>query len=300
MKQAGDFVAKILRVATCQFPVEAEISKNLKHVLRQIEEAAAEKVDVVHFSETALSGYAGVDVPDAAAIDRGELRTATEEVMAAAKKHKVWVLLGSTHFLTGNHKPHNCVYVIDPKGKIHDRYDKRFCTGVTGKKPTLDMCHYTPGDHHVIFKIKGISCAVLICYDFRFPEIYRDLKKQGVRVIFQSFHNARKTVVDDPSYNIWKTVVPATMSTRASENGFWVSANNSAARRSCWGSFTVQPDGEITGQLKLHKADVLITEMDLSRAYFDPSAPWRERAMQGGLNSGELVKDPRSADRLSL
>lgn len=291
---------KLLRVATCQFPVEAEISKNLKHVLRQIEESSDLKADVVHFSETALSGYAGVDVPSADAIDREELRAATEQVMQSAKKHKLWVLLGSTHFLTGNHKPHNSVYIINPQGKIQDRYDKRFCTGTNGKKPTLDMCHYTPGDHHSIFKIKGVPCAVLICYDFRFPEIYRDLKKQGVRVIFQSFHNARKTVVDDPSYNIWKEVVPATMSTRASENGFWISSNNSAARRSCWASFAVQPDGAITGQLKLHKAQVLMTEMDLSRSYFDPSAPWRDRAMQGVLNSGELIRDPRSADRVSL
>lgn len=293
-------MAKILRVATCQFPVEPQISKNLKHVLRQIRESAEEQADVVHFSETALSGYSGVDVPTSDSIDREELKSATHEVLISAKRHKVWVLLGSTHFLSGNHKPHNSVYVIDPKGKIHDRYDKRFCTGVDGKKPTLDMCHYTPGDHHSIFKIRGIPCAVLICYDFRFPEIYRDLKRQGVRVVFQSFHNARKTVVDDPSYNIWKTVVPATMSTRASENGFWISANNSAARRSCWGSFAVQPDGAITGQLKLHKADVLLTEMDLSRDYFDPAAPWRERAMRGVLNSGELVNDPRSSNRTDL
>lgn len=293
-------VSKILRVATCQFPVEAQIAKNLGHILRQIAEAAAGKADVVHFSETALSGYSGVDVPDSDAIDREELRRATEQVLAAAKQHKIWVLLGSTHFLSGNHKPHNSVYVINPQGKIHDRYDKRFCTGVGGKKPSLDLCHYTPGDHHTIFRIKGITCAVLICYDFRFPEIYRDLKKQGVKVIFQSFHNARKTVVDDPSYNIWKTVVPATMSTRASENGYWISSNNSAARRSCWGSFAVQPDGEITGQLKIHKADILFTDMDLSKAYFDPSAPWRERAMQGVLNSGELVQDPRSANRTTL
>ncbi|MFO1022993.1 MAG: carbon-nitrogen hydrolase family protein [Planctomycetales bacterium] len=293
-------MAKILRTATCQFPVEASLQKNLKHILHQIAESAEGKADVAHFSETCLTGYPGSDIPDLTVIDREELMDAMHQILAAAKKHKIWTLLGSSHFLTGNHKAHNSVYVIDPKGKIVDRYDKRFCTGVSGKKPTFDLCHYAPGNHNTIFKIKGITCAVLICYDFRFPELYRELKKQGVQVIFQSFHNARKTVVDDPSYNIWKTIVPATMACRAAENSFWISSNNSQARRSCWASFVVQPDGEITGQLKLHKAQVLFTDMDVGKEYFDPAKPWRERAMSGVLHSGELLTDPRSTDRTCI
>ena len=54
---------KSLRVATCQFSVEAEIEHNLDWALRQIEESADAGADVVHFSECALSGYAGVDNP---------------------------------------------------------------------------------------------------------------------------------------------------------------------------------------------------------------------------------------------
>lgn len=287
---------KSIRVATCQFSVEPEIAHNTKCVLEQMRRAAADGADVVHFSECALSGYAGVDIPDADFIDWRLLRESTREMMAEAKRQRVWVLLGSTHRLSDGNKPHNCVYVIDSQGKIRDRYDKRFCTGRGGKRPTLDLVHYSPGNRGVTFTVKGVKCGVLICYDYRFPELYRDYKREKVNVIFQSFHNARKSVVDDESYDIWRTIVPATMSCRAAENHFWISANNSTTRPSRWGSFTVRPDGAIVGKLRVHTPGVLMTDMPLDPDYFDAPGLWRDRAMCGQLHSGETVSDPRSVD----
>jgi len=291
---------KSLSVATCQHSVEPEIEYNKKQTLKLMRKAADEGADVAHFSEVSLSGYAGVDIPDSKSIDWDRLTAATEEIQAEAKKLNLWTLLGSTHRLSGKHKPHNSIYVINNKGKIIDRYDKRFCTGTGGKRPTMDLSFYSPGDHLTTFKIKGIQCGLLICYDYRFPELYREYQKQGVKILFQSFHNARKTVVEDESYNIWKTIVPSTMSCRAAENHFWISANNSQTKPSRWGSFAVSPDGAITGQLKLHRSGVLMTEMDLNPKYFDASGPWRKSAMEGILNSGSLVKDPRSTDLTCL
>lgn len=285
---------KTLRVATCQFSVEADIDHNLRWVLKQIDQAADQGAQVAHFSECALSGYAGVDIPHSNAIDWNRLTSATLAVQEAARRRKVMVLLGSTHRLSGTNKPHNSVYVIDRHGLIIDRYDKRYCTGVCRPKPNLDLTYYSPGDHFTTFRVGSVLCGVLICYDYRFPELYRHYRKLGVDVMFQSFHNARKTVVDDSTYNIWKTIVPATMSCRAAENYFWISANNSTARPSCWASFAVRPDGQIVGRLSLHRPGVLITEMKIGKGYFDPSGPWRDSTMNGQLHSGELVDDPRS------
>jgi predicted amidohydrolase len=284
-----------LRVATCQFSVEGEIDHNRDWVLRQIDEAADKGVDVVHFSECALSGYAGVDIPNVQSIDWDKLRTATRAILAAAKRRRVWVLLGSTHHIDDGIKPHNCVYVINPRGEIVDRYDKRFCTGKCDKQATLDLVHYSPGNRYVTFKVKGFTCGVAICYDYRFPELYRGYKQRGVDVMFQSFHNARKSVVADPKYNIWKTIVPATMSCRAAENHIWFSANNSTARPSKWASFTVRPDGQIMGRLRLHQPGVLITDMKMDPKLMDAPGPWRHAAMNGQLHSGELVTHPRSS-----
>ena len=291
---------KTLRVATCQFSVEADIHHNRRWILKQIDQAADGRAQVVHFSECALPGYAGVDIPHSKVIDWELLTQATAEIQQAAGRRKIWVLLGSSHRLSGNHKPHNSVYVIDPQGNIVTRYDKRYCTGACGPKTSLDLLYYSPGDHFTTFSIAGIKCGILICYDYRFPELYREYRKLGVDVLFQSFHNARRTVVDDSKYNIWKTIVPSTMSCRAAENYFWISANNSTARPSCWPSFTVQPDGAIVGRLSPHRPGVLFTDMKIGKGYFDPSAPWRDRTMNGVLHSGELVNDPRSRDLTSL
>ncbi len=287
---------KTLRVATCQFSVEPDINHNRRAILRQMRQAADQGAHVAHFSECALSGYAGVDIPSIAALDWDLLTAATREIQETARRRKIWVLLGSTHRLSANHKPHNSVYVIDSQGRIVGRYDKRYCTGDNRRKPTLDLSHYSSGDHFTTFRIGGVTCGILICYDYRFPELYRHYKKLSVDVLFQSFHNARATVVADPQYNIWKTIVPATMSCRAAENYFWVSANNSTARPSRWASFAVRPDGQIVDQLKLHRAGVLITEMKIGKGFFDAAGPWRESTMNGQLHSGKLIKDPRSKD----
>lgn len=286
---------KSLRVATCQFSVEADIAHNRRWILKQLAEAADQGADLAHFSECALSGYAGVDIPNIEALDWDRLVEATREIQDAARARKIWVLLGSTHRLSDGNKPHNSVYIIDSHGKIVDRYDKRFCTGLNARRqPTMDLAHYSPGNRFVTFRVKGVSCGVLICYDYRFPELYRHYRKLGVHVLLQSFHNARSTVVADPKYNIWKTIVPATMSCRAAENHFWVSANNSTARPSRWPSFAVRPDGQIVGRLKLHRPGVLVTDMALDPTCFDAPGPWRDAAMSGRLHSGELVEDPRS------
>jgi deaminated glutathione amidase len=291
---------KTLRVATCQFSVEPDVDHNLHWVLAQMKEAAAARAAVVHFSECALSGYAGFDMPDLSEMDWMKLRAATREIMAAAREYRLWVLLGSTHFIADDVKPHNSVYVINPKGKIVGRYDKRFCSGNGGRKPTMDLAHYSPGDHYTTFRVNGVTCGVAICYDYRFPELYRGYKRLGVDVMFQSFHNARVSVVADSTYNIWKTIVPATIQCRAGENHFWFSANNSATRPSQWASFTVRSDGQIMHRLKLHQASVLITDMKLDPTIFDAPALWRRRAMSGVLHSGEVVSHPRSRSKTCL
>ena len=151
-----------------------------------------------------------------------------------------------------------------------------------------------------IFEVDGFKCGILICYDYRFPELYRELQQSGVQVLFQSFHNARASVVEDQDYNIWKTIVPSTMACRAAENHIWISANNSTAYPSRWGSFLVRPDGAIVNKLPLHKAKVMVNEVFFDDSFYDAPGPWRDRAVAGILHSGCTVRDKRSSNRTIL
>lgn len=272
-----------MRIASCQFPVSANIKENLQWVCSQMVEANLKKANIVHFPECALSGYAGADLKSMDGYNWEELHQATDSVRTLAKQLNITVLLGSMHRLSGN-KPHNSLYLITPDGAIADRYDKRFCTA-------SDLKHYTPGDHFVTFDLNGINCGLLICYDVRFPELYREYKKLNAQVIFQSFYNARSNKT-----SIHPVIMHITAQGHAASNYFYMSLTNSSDPES-WPCYFITPDGLVQNKLPENRPGVLISDIDLSTNYYDASKDFRMDAMNGKLNSGTAVKDSLSIKR---
>jgi predicted amidohydrolase len=175
--------------------------------------------------------------------------------------------------------------LISPEGKIVDRYDKRFCT-------PGDLDHFTPGNRFVTFEINGIKCALLICFDLRFPELYRGLHKLGVQCIFQSFYNARQR---GPS--VHTHIMRQTMQCHAATNHMWVSMTNSCGYFSPYPSCFIQPDGVIAEQLRPNRPGMMINTVDLDQDFYDPMAGFREMAIAGKLTNGQgQIDDPRSRD----
>ena len=120
---------KTLQVATCQFPVDADVRRNARYVRRQMRAARERGAHVVHFPESCLSGYAGSDLESLEGFDWELLEECTRPLLELAGRLGLWVVLGSTHRLSGRRKPHNSLYIIDDRGRLVDRYDKRFCAG---------------------------------------------------------------------------------------------------------------------------------------------------------------------------
>ena len=276
-----------IRVATCQFPVSGNISRNADRIMDQIEVAKRKGADLVHFPEAALTGYGGMDYKSWDSFDWDLLNRATEEIISLARGRGIWVILGSAHRLSEGNLPHNSLYAISPEGKIVDRYDKRFCTNG-------DLKFYSPGNHFAVFEVNGVKCGMLICYDVRFPELYREYRKLGVQIIFDSFYNARAK-----GPGIHRIIMRPSLQARAATNYFWISASNSSAYYS-WPSVFIQPDGEILEQLRINRPGVMVNVADTTTEYYDASKPHRGGAMRGILNSGQLVDDVRSRDRQSL
>jgi deaminated glutathione amidase len=303
----------VVSVATCQFPVGADIRANLGYVRRQMRAASRRGADVAHFPEAALSGYAGTDFDSFAGFDWDELSRATSAVLACAREAGIWVVLGSAHRLGSGHKPHNCLYIIDSSGQIVDRYDKMFCGGGPDGR-SGDLAHYSPGGHFSVWTVNGVRCGALICYDYRFPELYRWYKKQGVDLVFHSFHAARapaermaeaeKVIGPEfvplnvaPTYTYPGITMPAAMTAEAAFNHVWISCPNSSAPQSCWPAFCVRADGVTVGRLRRNRPGILLTTVDTGQDLYDSTAAWRYRAMAGVFHSGTLVSDPRSEDR---
>jgi len=156
-----------MKVATSQFSVSSDIRHNLVRILMQMQQAKELNCHVIQFPEGSLSGYAGSDFESFLNFNWPLLRECTTQVLQAAKRLGLWVILGSTHPLTPPNKPHNSVYIINNNGEIVDRYDKRFCAGTDEFQPkTGDLAHYSPGNHFVVFSICGITCSVIICHEY--------------------------------------------------------------------------------------------------------------------------------------
>lgn len=276
----------VLNIATCQFAVSGDVDANAAKIRDLMRQAAGQGAAIAHFSECALSGYAGVDVIDFEGYDWATLKERTREIIALAGQLKLWVALGSSHPLTAPNKPnkpHNCLYLISSEGKLVDRYDKRFCT-------ELDLQHYMPGNHFVVFDLNGVRCALLICFDLRFPELYRELYKQGVQCIFQSFYNARQ---QGPS--VHTEIMRQTMQANAANNGMWASMTNSCGWYCPYPSCFIQPDGRIAAQLEDHKDGLMVNTVDLAQTFYDPSAPFRKLVVEGKLSNGPSeINDRRS------
>jgi deaminated glutathione amidase len=273
-----------IRIASCQFPVSSEIMSNYRFIKDQITEAKLKKADIVHFPECALSGYPGTDMKSLENFNWDELHRMTDSIMLLAKKLNIWVILGSIHKLSANNKPHNSLYVFNSEGKLIDRYDKRFCTAG-------DLKFFSPGDHFVTFKIIGVNCGLLICFDIRFPELYREYRKLGCDVIFQSFHNAR-----EEKSSIHPVIMPITAQAHAATNYFYMSLTNSSAPES-WPCYFITPDGLVQKKLPENIPGMLISDINLTKKYYDASKEFRGEAMQGKLNTGVTVIDSLSSKR---
>ena len=274
-----------LRVATCQFSESFQPRRNAAIVCRYIAQAKRQRADVVHFHEACLSGYgAPILEPE---YDWDALHDAIQSVMDEARRRKIWVVIGSSHPLTPPHKPHNCLYLISPEGKIVDRYDKRFCTAG-------DLNWYSPGDHFVTFEINGVKCCLLICYDVRFPELYREVHKLGVQMLFQSFHNGGGDPKQD---NVHEHIMRQTLQGHCGVNYLWASATNSSKYYSRWPSCFITPDGVIADTTQRNRAGLIVNTVDAGHEFYDASADFRKDAIRGKLNSGKTVKDPRSRNR---
>jgi predicted amidohydrolase len=281
--------AGVLKIATCQFAVGKDIRRNSRQIYKFLHKASKAGADIVHFSECALSGYVGTDFPNFQGYDWGLLKEETERIISLASKLGLWVVLGSTHRLTELNKPHNSLYLINPKGKIVNRYDKRFCT-------KGDLRRLTPGNRFVFFTINRVKCSLLICFDLRFPEIYRELCKQKVNCIFQSFYNARQS---GPSLHTH--IMRQTMQAHAATNHFWISMSNASGYYSPYPSCFIQPDGVIVRQLRANQPGLMVNSVDMSKKFYDPMADFRDLAIAGILGNGPAkINDPRSKDTASL
>src|SRR5271170_6053480 len=172
--------ARRLLVTLTQWHATRDVAANLRKALELIHAAAPDKPDLILLPENGLMIGSNDEMRAAAlAIDSPEidaLRHSASEAAAA-------VILGGFKHLDSAGAVHNTALVIGPRGEIAGSYDKIHLFDATIGGQTFRASRVeVAGTEPVIAIINDVKVAVTICYDVRFPELYRALAMAGAEV----------------------------------------------------------------------------------------------------------------------
>jgi len=249
-----------LRTALIQTRTPATHAAALDHVLPLVAEAAAGGASLIATPEgtNILQRRKAELLP--------QLRLLADDpvvqgLQAAAKDLGVWILLGSALVLRKDGKAANRCALIAPGGEITATYDKlhMFDVDLPTGETVRESETYEPGARAVIAQADGVSLGLTICYDVRFPALYRALAVAGAQVLTVPAAFTRPT-----GEAHWEILLRA----RAIETGSFVLAPAQGGvhedGRGTWGrSIAIAPWGEVLGKLDHDEPGVLFADLDL-------------------------------------
>ena len=192
-----------------------------------------------------------------------ESHEALQAMQALARDCGVWFLLGSIHIKVEAERNANRSYLIDPSGTIVASYDKihMFDVQLASGETYRESSTFRPGDKTVIAQTPWGKLGMTICYDLRFPYLYRDLAYAGAEMLSipSSF-----TVPTGRAH--WHVLMRA----RAIETGCFVFApaqvGTHAGNRKTYGhSLVVAPWGEVLADAGGEQPGFVTAEIDMAK-----------------------------------
>jgi len=192
-----------------------------------------------------------------------ENNAALARVSQLARQHSIFLHLGSLAVALPDGRFANRSVVFGPDGQVVATYDKihLFDAALPGLAAYRESATYAGGDLAVVAPVDGMRLGLSICYDVRFPALYRALAEGGAQVI------AVPAAFTAPTGRAhWEVLLRA----RAIETGCFVIAAAQGGvhqnGRATWGhSMIIDPWGEIVAQLPHDEPGVLLAEIDLGK-----------------------------------
>lgn len=237
-----------MKIALLQLTSTESVTENLRAVEGFVAQAALEGAEFILTPEVTNCIAASRDV-----LSR-ELTTQTEDAFLKraqelASEHGVWILLGSLGVVseTAQGKFANRSLLIDPNGAITASYDKihMFDVDISETESYRESKTYEHGTEAVLAPADFAKIGMTICYDLRFPHLFRALAQAGAEIITVPAAFAQTT-----GEAHWHALLRA----RAIENGAYVLApaqtglhytKNGKERRTYGHSLVVAPWGEV-------------------------------------------------------
>jgi predicted amidohydrolase len=169
--------------AVVQMTSTSEAEKNLEKATALVEEAASRGARFVSLPENfAYLRSEGARIEEPQDLDGPWVR----RMAALAEKHRITLLLGSLPEKRAEDKRvFNTSVLLGPSGKTIATYRKihLFDIGLPGHELLQESKAVAPGAEPVVAKTEFGLLGLSICYDLRFPELYRSLTAAGARVL---------------------------------------------------------------------------------------------------------------------
>ena len=261
-----------MKVACIQLSSGENYNKNFKQVIFYINQAIKKKADLIITPETTsiITNDKKILYKNSYSMNKDPL---VKEIKKISKKNKKWILIGSIAIKDKN-KYRNRSIMVGPKGNIVTYYDKikMFDVKLPNKEQHKESKTYKPGKKLVTVNLPWGRLGLTICFDLRFPEIYRNLSKKKLHFI--SVPSAFTKITGQKH---WIELLKA----RAIENFCYIFAPNQTGKntkkRETFGhSAIISPDGKI---LKLKKSGIGIVYADIK-----PNLSMQLRKMIPSLN----------------
>ncbi len=253
---------KPFRAACVQMRSGLDRARNTNDALALIEEAA--RAGAAFIATPEMTNV--VDRKGARLLDGLPDEDGLEEIAAfaaAARRHGVWLLIGSLA-LKADAKAANRSFLYSPAGDIVARYDKlhMFDVDLPGGESWKESSIYAAGDNACLVETELANFGLSICYDLRFPRLYRALAQAGADVLCAPAAFTRQT-----GKAHWKTLLTA----RAIENGAFIVAPaqggvHEDGRETYGHSMIIGPWGDVLAEDDGDEPGFVLAEIDLAAA----------------------------------
>lgn len=248
---------KNFKLALCQIRTETDRETTMRKAERMVRESAQNGADIVMLPEMFNCPYSGKYFRQYAALGHEET---VREMSRWAAENRV-ILVGGSIPETEGEALYNTCFVFDRQGRQIVRHRKihLFDVDFPGMR-FKESNNFAPGNEITVFDTEYGKMAVAVCYDVRFPELFRAMAERGAEFIFLP---AQFNLVTGPRH--WELALRS----RAVDYHVFV-AGCSAARYEgfsyeCWGHSTVaDPMGQVLCTCD-EKEQILYADIDLEQ-----------------------------------
>ena len=249
------------RAGLVQMTTGPDVAANLAAATKLIREAVAKGADYVLTPEiTALMENDRAKLFVATRPEEGN--PALAHFRALARELKIWLHIGSMGILKNSEKIANRAFLISPEGIVTARYDKihMFDVDLPNSEKYRESRNFGPGDEAVLADLPWGKLGMTICYDMRFPALYRALAHAGATLLAVP---AAFTVPTGKAH--WHALLRA----RAIENQCFLFAaaqagTHPSGRMTYGHSLVISPWGEIIVEADGETPMVIMADIDMA------------------------------------